>query len=118
MSAAEAEQIIKKRTSGKSTRKEIYELTENYTKTVPPIKDYAGLRKKLEKIPLPEHSKVLLINLAPTTKQEISEYIPGGDELNDETVNEIIRIVKEELENARHIRTEVMDVESDVGDDI
>lgn len=118
MSAAEADQIIKKRISVRGARKEFYEVTEKYTSAIPPIRDYAGLKKKLEKVALPEQAKVQLINLAPTSKQEISECIPGGDALNDEAVNEIIKIIREELESAKHIDDELMEVDSDIENDI
>lgn len=117
VSAAEAEQIIKKRISAKGARRELYEVTENYVKTIPLIKDYAGLRKKLEKFSLTEQALVQLINLAPVTKQEISDYIPGGDKLND-VADDIIKIIKEELNSARHIDDDMMDVDSDINDEI
>lgn len=114
VSNAEVEQIIKKRVSVKGTRSEFYEMTNKYVTTVPPIKDYAGLKKKLEKFGLSEQAQVQLINLAPTTAQEVSDYIPGGKELSEETVNEIIKIIKEELASAQHIDNDFGDYGEDI----
>lgn len=116
VSAAEAEQIIKRRISVKGTRREFYEVTEEYTKIIPPIKDYAELKKKLEKFGLSEQALVQLINLAPTSRDDVSEHIPGGDDLNTEVVDEIIEIITNELASAKSIDDDMGDMNNDIKD--